>query len=255
MSTAMTTDMAIVQAVREAMRRWPCFQIDDEIIVMPVSGSNTSIGYRRRGVQRWDSNSIHWDANVIGDVFYLLTIQLPILIRGRGFGGQLYRIIESIAFDLGCREIRQTPSGETMTGESRLNYLLRRDWLPDRGEVYKRLVTNTKDGPMREAIREVPLNDQVLAVLRVWGQESCQYRFSSEIAQSLARPTSDVCRSLASLHACGALNRYVDGVATRYRVSDLGRRVNGCCCCCNAKLYDPSRPFCQECAPHFDGRI
>lgn len=106
-----------------------------------------------------------------------------------------------------------------------------------------------------EPITQISLNDQVLAVLRVWRSESSMYRLASAIAATLTRTQVDVVRSLADLYDAGTVQRYVDGTVTHYRIADHGRQTDGCCCCCSAKLFDSSRPFCEECAPHFDGRI
>lgn len=107
----------------------------------------------------------------------------------------------------------------------------------------------------RSAITKIPLNDQILAVLRVWRSESSMYRLASAIAKALGRTQGEVVGPLADLYEAGVVQRYVDGTVTHYRIAEDGRQTDGCCCCCNAKLFDRSRPFCQECAPHFDGRI
>jgi len=86
-----------------------------------------------------------WDANVIDGVFYLLSIALPPYACGRGLGSALYEILTEIAADLGCREIRQTPSGWTHNGESRLDYLLRRGWEQDGRECFRRLGVNVAE--------------------------------------------------------------------------------------------------------------
>ncbi len=106
-----------------------------------------------------------------------------------------------------------------------------------------------------ETITALSLTDQVIAVLRVWREESSMYRLASEIAKALSRGQGEVIHALQNLYDIGAVQRFVEGTTTRYRVSELGERTKGCCCCCHAKLYDPRQPFCQDCGPHFDGRI
>ena len=81
----------------------------------------------------------HWHANIQDGIFYLLKIKLPEALRGQGLGDKLYRCIEQAARNCGCTEIRQTPSGWTKTGETRLSYLLRRGWIEESHEVYKEL--------------------------------------------------------------------------------------------------------------------
>jgi len=83
--------------------------------------------------------------NIIGDIFYLLDISLPEDQRGKGLGEKLYKMMEEIATEHGCKQIRQTPSGWTNSGEKRESYLLRRGWLKDGGEVYK--PTGSTDAP------------------------------------------------------------------------------------------------------------
>lgn len=104
-------------------------------------------------------------------------------------------------------------------------------------------------------ITKISLNDQVLAVLRVWRSESMEFRLAAEISSTLERSQTDVLRSLASLYESGSVNRYADGSMMRYRVSPDAQRTAGCCCCCDGKLFDPARPFCESCGPEFDGRI
>ncbi len=79
-----------------------------------------------------------FSVNIIGDVFYLLSIEIPAEFRGASYGDRLYRLMENAASAFGCREIRQTPSGWTRTGETRQSYLVRRGWVPDGVEVVKK---------------------------------------------------------------------------------------------------------------------
>lgn len=139
-TTQAATDSPSVDAAcsiaRGEMARWPAYRATDQIKVKRFDADKIFIGYNVDG----GSPGWYWTANVIDDVFYLLSIFLPHAMRGKGLGNQLYEIITDIAHELGCREIRQTPSGTTTTGESRLRYLIRRDWWPDGGqEVMKKL--------------------------------------------------------------------------------------------------------------------
>jgi len=108
------------------------------VVEMPdgLSVSWCGMPLDRLAVKFWHP---YWDANIIGDTFYLLSIQIPQEMRGRGEGARLYVAIEQVARDAGCREIRQTPSGWTGTGETRMSYLLRRGWERDGNEVFKSL--------------------------------------------------------------------------------------------------------------------
>jgi GNAT superfamily N-acetyltransferase len=73
-------------------------------------------------------------------ICYLLDIKLQEKHRGQGYGDALYKILEEVARELGCSQIRQTPSGWTRTGETRKDYLMRRGWLNGGIEVFKELV-------------------------------------------------------------------------------------------------------------------
>lgn len=82
----------------------------------------------------------YFDLNVIDGVLYILFVQIEARHRGKGHGDQLYKLLIALARQLGCRQIRQTPSGGCIeTGESRMEYLVRRGWIPEHGEVYQNL--------------------------------------------------------------------------------------------------------------------
>jgi hypothetical protein len=103
-------------------------------------------------------------------------------------------------------------------------------------------------------ITNIPLDDQVLAILRVWRTTSYMFRPSIDISNALEQPQHKVIHALVRLHDSGTVMRFT-GTNTQYRVSTEGERTKGCCCCCNGKLFDASRLFCETCAPEFDGRI
>ena len=75
-----------------------------------------------------------FDLNVIKNICYLLHIQLEEKFRGRGFGWNLYEAIHAFSKDVGCKIVRQTPSGGPIIDgkrtESRRDYLLRRGYVP-----------------------------------------------------------------------------------------------------------------------------
>jgi GNAT superfamily N-acetyltransferase len=73
-------------------------------------------------------------------VFFLLSIQLDEQFRGVGNGEQLYNTLTEIAREIGCREIRQSPSGRTATKQSRVAYLRKRGWVSDGCEAFKSLI-------------------------------------------------------------------------------------------------------------------
>jgi hypothetical protein len=85
---------------------------------------------------RENQGDTYLDCAVIGDVFFILHIQLNVAKRGIGLGDSLYKAMIDVASEIGCREIRQAPSGWTGFGETREDYLVRRGWLVDGLEVF-----------------------------------------------------------------------------------------------------------------------
>ena len=79
------------------------------------------------------------DINILGDVFYLLHIEIQQGHRGKGHGTELYRLFEQVAKELGCKRIEQTPSGTTIRGETRAAYLKRRGWQTNETIAWKDL--------------------------------------------------------------------------------------------------------------------
>lgn len=119
----------------ELMQSWPLYDPSYSLFAIGLESGDWSLGYcSPRPRMPWGT---YWDANIIKGVFYLLHIQIAKKHRGNGYGNALYQILESIAWDLRCPQIRQHPSGNTSTGESRRDYLLRRGWIGAGVEVYK----------------------------------------------------------------------------------------------------------------------
>jgi len=131
---------AISRITRRHLLRWPLYHQTHQTQVTSLK-SGVFIGYRTaaNGFRGDPSGSTHFDVNVIGPMFFLLHIEVVKYNRGRGMGEKLYGVLTSIAAELQCSEIRQTPSGKTHTGESRMDYLLRRGWSRDGNEVFKSL--------------------------------------------------------------------------------------------------------------------
>ncbi len=96
-------------------------------VIFHMDNGNWSIGHR---------GPLSYDINIIGPIFYLLKIQLIPTLRGQGIGSAAYAGFCHAARDLGCREIRQTPSGTTCRGETRMEWCLRRGWLRKGCEAY-----------------------------------------------------------------------------------------------------------------------
>jgi len=81
------------------------------------------IGYRKKGLTKL-FNSTHFDVNIIGNTFYLLSIELETKDRGKGHGKSLYKILEDIAKQTGCSKIEMTASGWTKSGVPRAEYMM-----------------------------------------------------------------------------------------------------------------------------------
>lgn len=132
------TTTRIVEAMRRRMTEWPLFDPARSLYALEIGGGDIALGYNNS--QTWRSDRTYWDANIIKGRFYLLHIGVEYGQRGKGHGDALYRMLEGMAGELGCTQIRQHPSGKTATGESRRDYLIRRGWRPDGIEVYKDLL-------------------------------------------------------------------------------------------------------------------
>ncbi len=80
---------------------------------------------------QWAQSRSYFAVNIgTNGLFYLLGIGLARKYRGRGLGSQLYTILEEIAAELGCLAVVMTPSGITLKGETRFDYMLRKGYKP-----------------------------------------------------------------------------------------------------------------------------
>lgn len=105
-------------------------------------------------------------------------------------------------------------------------------------------------------ITTIPLDDQVVAILRVRRMQSVTtFHSSPDIAVPLERPSAEIVRVMADLYADGILMKQSVRGTYSYRLGSGAERTPGCCCCCDEKLFSSSRLFCETCAPEFDGRV
>jgi len=123
-SGAATTRAAMV------LQAWPLFESAACLRATPLPEGGYWLGYASEGDFRPVPRQLGtgFDLNVVDAVCYLLDIRLEERHRGQGHGSALYELLVQVAAALGCSEIRQTPSGTTMRGESRQDWLLRRGW-------------------------------------------------------------------------------------------------------------------------------
>jgi GNAT superfamily N-acetyltransferase len=140
-------EQEILDVVERHMQTWRCFKRNDHTFAVKLLGDREAcFGFDGTcEVRHMNHRSARWRAQIKGDVFYLLEIWIPQRRRHKGHGQALYEIMERIAADLACRQIRQTPSGWTARGEDRVLYLERRDWVRDGLEVYKNLAFVTSE--------------------------------------------------------------------------------------------------------------
>lgn len=105
-------------------------------------------------------------------------------------------------------------------------------------------------------ITSIPLDNQVLAILRIYRLQSVTtFHSSADIAVQLDRPTAEIVRVMAELYETGILCKQSRHGKYEYRLGSGGERTKGCCCCCNETLFSATETFCQDCGPHFAGRV
>ena len=142
--------------MRECLQDWPLYGEDDHVQVRDFDreGKGLWIGYCGKCALKPFTASTHvavnpphmFDLNIVGDTAYLLFIQVAYAFRGQGHGEQLYEIVTEICRRLDAKQLRQTPSGG-YDDQCRKDYLLKRGWLDDGGEVYRDLQTEVCHEP------------------------------------------------------------------------------------------------------------
>ena len=110
------------ELVRKHLRSLPIFEEGHSVNVVEISDGKFYIGYRTTS-DKIPRETTHFNLNLIDNICYVLWIELCEQEKGRGFGRQLYGIIEAFARDAGCDRVRLTPSGETPSGKTRLEYM------------------------------------------------------------------------------------------------------------------------------------
>lgn len=109
---------------------------------------------------------------------------------------------------------------------------------------------------MTEAITNIPLSDQIIAILRVRRIASIYAQMSSEqLATQLDRTKSEIVMCLHGMYEAGKISRTTVLQSTTYAVAPDSRQTKGCCACCDGKLFDSTRLFCETCGPEFSGRV
>ena len=111
------------------------FPLFEEAHKVQVSESGRCIGYRTAAENLGSMDgTTHFDIQLIGDICYILWVELEKDKRGRGYGWKLYETIHHFARDLKLAKVRQTPSGgfiiDGKIKETRRDYLLKRGYVP-----------------------------------------------------------------------------------------------------------------------------
>lgn len=113
------------QAVLEVLAAHPAFRLEHELRVKVLEPS-IYVTWHARDYGRTPSQGSHLDLQLIGETCYVLGVGLAPEYRGLGQGAQLYLAAEAIAKRAGCRRICMTPSGWTVRGETRADYVVRK---------------------------------------------------------------------------------------------------------------------------------
>jgi len=111
----------ISDLIKEKLRKFPIFNETHKIGVKKIDEEKLWIGYRTADEN--PRSTTRFDLNIIGNTCYILWIELAKEHKGKDLGKSLFKIIEDFAKDYGCNKVRLTPSGQTISGKSRLEYM------------------------------------------------------------------------------------------------------------------------------------
>lgn len=128
--------MNLKEIAEKHLATWPLHEPDKhKVSIRDISGG-VWLGYRTTPGNR-PQGTTYFDVNVVKGVFFILDVSLETQHRGKGQGAALYKLLEVIAAEAGCHKVQMTASGTTHTGESRMDYLLRRGYTEFGIEVVK----------------------------------------------------------------------------------------------------------------------
>lgn len=111
--------------VLEILQEHPAFDVRQELRVK-VFEPSIYVTWRAHDHGKFPRQGSHFDLQITHDVCYGLCLGLAPMFRGLGYGLMLYKMTEAIAKRAGCTRIVRTPSGHTIGGEPRANYLYRK---------------------------------------------------------------------------------------------------------------------------------
>lgn len=118
--------------VETNIKKFALYDATHNIDIKYIGQNRWWIGYSSTNDNRsrMGDSGTSFDLNYYEDIrtLYILYLQIDASQRGKGHGSQLYEIICNIAKELDCLVVEQTPSGWTPSGDTRVNYLIRRGW-------------------------------------------------------------------------------------------------------------------------------
>lgn len=107
--------------LRERLSKIEIYKASDKIGV--VKQENRLFVYYRRDQSGSRLKKLHFDIQLEGEeAAYINSIEREEEYRGRGFGRDLYRIIEDFCRERKIKRIQLTSSGTSSLGESRMKY-------------------------------------------------------------------------------------------------------------------------------------
>ncbi len=112
--------------VRGALKRFPFYHAGHNVTIAKTELVPDAITVSYRTAKGNHHNTTHLSLQVQGDICYIVGIGLEPLYRGTGLGEEFYGIAENIARQAGCKRVVMTPSGHTVTGEDRREYVKRK---------------------------------------------------------------------------------------------------------------------------------
>lgn len=116
----------ICTIVRQELQQFPLFNPEhsvDAALFLPPHSDGYWVGYESLPITTDLYHKITcFDLNIMGNCCTLDFIAVDSEHQGKGYGRQLYGIIERIAKSLGCTSVRMIPFG-SMKGKTRREYM------------------------------------------------------------------------------------------------------------------------------------
>jgi len=106
-------------AKRHLRQEFPLYR--EEHVVRAHMGEEPTIAYRTTSEIHYETTC--FDIEFIGDICYILHIEIEPKERGKGNGRKFYSAVENIARDYGSGRIRTTASGTMPDGRSKTEYM------------------------------------------------------------------------------------------------------------------------------------